>query len=185
MDDDALRRLLIGWTADARAEDELALRTSLHWKRQQAMGEATAAGLLLDLVERGTSVALLTSYGERYGGTLLAVGIDFLAVAQERQAPTLLLRTDCLAAVDVDTHPRSAGVPSNRSIPPGARSLGDVLADLADARARIRCKVRGETGRRAGSIAGVGDDLVTLHVDGPPPSTSFLTLAHLVEVLLD
>jgi len=68
---------LEGWLADARVEGSADARARERWLHTAAEADATFGGVLIDLAERGTAVAVSTSGGRRHHGGIEVIGADF------------------------------------------------------------------------------------------------------------
>ena len=126
MEDDHLRALLAGWTADVRAERARSVRDAEGWERRVAADEATCTGLVLDLADRRWPAIVTTTAGRSAGGRIEAVGRDFLAVVPEGR-PTVLIGLRWVAAVQLDLPAGSVGTPGSRTIDERAPGIADVL----------------------------------------------------------
>ena len=68
------------WAGEARVDDAAAERRRSSWLRRQDDESLTLAGLLIDLTERGQTVAVALDTGRRHHGSIAAVGPDLLAL---------------------------------------------------------------------------------------------------------
>lgn len=147
------------WAADARADEAVAARTRERWLAQQATEEATFAGTLVALAERVERVVLLLAGGARRTGVVTAVGDDFCEV-QDR-GRTVLVALDAVASVQL--HERRG--PASGSSAPGDRRLLGALALRCGDRPRVQVVTR--TGEAVGgTLTAVGEDVITLDLDG-------------------
>lgn len=168
------------WVAAARVEDAVGRRRRARWLRQQAEEEGRLRGVLAGLAERGDDVAVRTLAGRVRRGNVQTVGRDFVALALDPAVSLVALRA--VAAVTVP-----AGRSSIAGDHPLARSasLAEVLAELCAE--RERAVLLGDDGApvAAGVLRAVGRDLVTVALDGGrPPSTAYVPMAALAEVVL-
>src|SRR3546814_9710109 len=68
------------WVAEARVDQAAQGRARERWLRTIAEEEATFAGVLADLAERASGVALSTTAGRRHRGSIGGLGADFVAL---------------------------------------------------------------------------------------------------------
>ena len=68
-------------------------RSRRRWLENAATEEATLGGVLLDLAERRRPVIVRTLAGHRVAGPIIAVGADFVGVADSRLGDTLMPTT--------------------------------------------------------------------------------------------
>ncbi|HEY2332650.1 MAG TPA: hypothetical protein VGH94_12095 [Acidimicrobiales bacterium] len=124
-----------------------------------AAESATFVGTLVDLAEGRAHVSLRTRGGRVHAGVIELVAGDFVVV--EGGAGQLWCRFSAIAGIRVG----AGSAPAS-----GARSgldllLVDALALLVEDRPRIALELQsGES--LAGELAGVGVDVLTLHLDG-------------------
>jgi hypothetical protein len=81
------------WVADGRVDEAARARSRRRWLENAATEEATLGGVLLDLAERRRPVTVRTLVGHRITGPIIAVGADFIAVADARLGDTLMPTT--------------------------------------------------------------------------------------------
>ena len=158
---DSLEALL----ADAVAAEAARQRSGERMLRQAAAEEATFAGVLVDLAERGERVAVRTVGGRVHRGVVRAVGRDFAVVQSETRTstdtggPRVFVR---LAAVtSVRTTDTPADVTGDRR-PPLDTSLAAVLGGLAPDRPRVQVGVAGEGAYITGELVSAGFDVLVL-----------------------
>ncbi len=166
------------WVADARVEEAAAARSRQRWLRAQAQEEANMAGLMASLGEQDHPLTLATSDGRSHTGRLLSHGRDFYAVEGSSTGRITLIASRALAVIR--PHP-SGMIPSERRAKPLAVSLDQVLGSLAGERRRISV-VAGVSQHLAGELRSVGDDVMTLLLDGEPPTTAYVQLERVSEV---
>ena len=176
-----LRRLLADAAADAAARERSQERTL----RAVAESEATFAGVILDLAERGTTILVRTIAGRLHRGRVVGVGASVLALQDGGRPPVLLTVAGVTSARPdpaVDDHglERATDVSGNRPAPIDV-PLGQLLAVLAEDRPRVQVAVPGDE-PVAGELRAVGSDVVTLRLDGR--RLVHLRLAAVVEVVL-
>lgn len=179
------------WAAEARARDAVDARVRERWLRRQAEDEATFAGVLLDVAERGAAVVVVTTGGHRLVGHVEVVGTDFAAV-RTAGARTTLVTLTAVAAVRL-----SRGGPGGRGgnrLAPAADArlegraravivtVADVLAHAVAQRPRVQ--VQAGSGLVVGELRAVGTDVVSVHTDGDPPGLAYVRLASVSEISL-
>lgn len=151
---------LYAFVADARARNAADIRRRTRWLQHQLREDATFAGLCRDLESSGVPVELSLSDGRTHRGHVAGVGADVVAVVT-LDGTTVYIATS--AAVGV----RAIAVASSadREVIGGdvtvheSQVFNDVLADLADLRARVVIgTVSGRTYR--GTLASIGPDVV-------------------------
>jgi hypothetical protein len=179
VDDEVLRRLL----DDATLEANRTSRRHQRWLRQAAEGDATLAGVLVDLAERGSEVTVQVAGGGHRFGRILAVGGDHLVLREPASGggDDRLIRLDAVVGVRPDATGRSLlGIDRRRPSEP------ELLAVLADAAADApRVAITTATGEVvAGRLRSVGADVLRLDLDGEPRSPCYLSAAALREVLV-
>jgi len=183
------------WVAEVRARDAVDARQRERWLRRQAEDEAAFAGLLLGLAERRAAVVVTTVGGRHHVGRVEAVGADFAALSTGGARITLVSLA-AVAAVKVAkaTGPRQgdsfgAGVAADARSPGGPPATGvtvpgvtmaDVIGHAVERRPRVR--VYAGAAQAGGDLRSLGADVVTLQIDGNPPSLAYLRLASVSEL---
>jgi hypothetical protein len=181
------------WAAEARVDEAARQRTRERWLLQQAEEGGRFTGVLCDLAERGTAVALRTRAGRQHRGRVRAVGDDFVAVDPGSSGSSDGTGgTDgsgavfvALAAVSsVRVMPGSATAPTgDRAVRTGLR-LAEVLAGLAAERERVRIVARDGGDAIAGSLRSVGLDVAVVRLDGRDPATVYVPIPAITELTL-
>jgi hypothetical protein len=173
---DDLTADLARWLAEARVDEAAASRARETSLRRQAGEEATLAGVLLDLAERGTPVLVEVSGGRRHRATVRAVADDFCALRTEPATEVLVAYAGITAVLPLDPADLVAG---DR---PRALDMTLVEALLALLAERPRVLVAGLDGRlRTGELRSVGRDVVVLRTDGDPRHV-YVPVASIAEV---
>lgn len=184
------------WVAEARVDEAALRRARERWLQEVAEQEATLAGVLADLAERGGPLTLHGRGARRHHGRLRLLGLDFVVVG-------LPSGTDVLMVIDSLTSVRTAPAvelaigdengPIRRdadgirrdadgNIAIGLR-VHDVLAELAADRERVvLVTADGET--LTGQLRSVGHDVAVLRTDAEPRATAYVALAAVAEVVL-
>ena len=165
------------WVAEGSVDAAARARTRQRWLERQAAEEATVSGVLIDLAERGRPLALTTATGHRSLGPVVAIGVDFVVVREDRLGDVVipLSRLATVKAAPGD------------GAPTGDRPLGfeimlaDALVELAADRPMVVAAVGSEEIR--GELRSAGFDVVAVALDGPRRDLihiSMATLDHLV-----
>ena len=147
------------WAADERINDAVRERSRERWLRQQALEDATLAGILTDLAERRSEV-VVTTRTRQVAGRLLGVANDFL-VLEDRERAGVLVATGHLAGISPLAGDARFSDPSGDRSPPLSLNLLDALVMLAADRSPVRLGLTdGEV--VLGDLMAVGRDVVTL-----------------------
>ncbi|MDW3218680.1 MAG: hypothetical protein R8F63_08700 [Acidimicrobiales bacterium] len=147
---------LADWIAEGRVDAAAADRARGRWLERQAQEDATLAGVLLDLAERGRPVAARTVGGRLVRGPVTALGADFLVIREQRLGD-VMVPLGTLATVRA-----APGDPP----PVGARPvsfaivLAEALVELAADRPTVVVAVAGEELR--GELCRAGRDVVAV-----------------------
>lgn len=179
---DAVGSRLERWLADARVEDAARRRSAERWLRQQAEEEATFAGVLVDLAERGENVAVHTGSGRAHRGRLSLVGDDFVRV-------TVPAAGDVLVALEVVSSVRvQPGLPlvTGDRVVSSRLTLAEMIVGLAAERERALFVPVDGRDPVCGTVRSVGQDMVVvlLERDGRSGAgTAYLPLRAIGEVV--
>lgn len=168
------------WVAEARVDEAAAQRSRERWLREVAEQEATLAGVLADLAERHTAVAVRTSAGRQHHGTIQVIGADFVALRLASGAEVLLAVRGLGA---VRTAPDVEAALGDRALATALR-LADVLAELAAERERVVLVTTSGDDAIAGELRSVGQDVVVLRTDAERAGTAYVPLAAIGEVAI-
>lgn len=179
-DDDALYGELRRWVGDARAADAADDRVRMRVLRQISEDEATFAGIVLELAERGSAVTVRTAAGRVHRGRIVAVGRDFL-VMREGDTPPVFVPTSAATTVRPASADRGESVVGGRR-PPLDATLAAVLSGLAGDRPRIHLAIVGDSQVVAGELRTVGTDVVVLR--GDDGGNVYVHLAAVQEVVV-
>jgi hypothetical protein len=170
---------LESWVATSSADAAVDGRRRSRGLAAQAAEEATLAGLLLDLAERGALVVITTTGGRQHRGAVVLVGQELVVVDTE-PAGVALVRLDAVAGVR--TAPGSVPVVGDR--PPHLRvGWVEALAVLAVERPRVRAALAGGASW-VGELRAVGVDVATIRLDGDAALT-YLAVHAIEDVVLD
>lgn len=150
-------------------------------RREVAAAVATWVGTLRDLAEAGRVVTILTGSGRAHRGRLAAVGLDHVAV-EVQPVGTALLRLDTVRAV------RPEPVPD---LPPamGDRSWSQQwelpvwFERLLELEVRVSLVLDGVPEAQPGRLVALGEDVLTLRLDGRDRGLVYLSIDAVSEVL--
>ena len=172
------------WAADARVAEAARLRSRERWLRLQAEEESTVTGVLADLLEAGLPVTLHTRSGGRHGGTIRAVGADFVAMGPEGGRGSLGREVVvALAAIaSVRTRSGAADVLGDRRVV-GRLRLAEVMAGLAADRSPVRV-VTVDAGAITGVVRSVGQDVAVVRGAGDHAGTAYVPFAAISEIVV-
>lgn len=145
---------------DARADAGAGARARERSLRRQATEGATLAGTLVDLAESGAGVSVWTVAGRRLEGTLLAVGADFVLLAD--RGDHVAIRLDAVTAVRPHPGHRAGPASGDRSAELDLTFV-ELLARLVDDRPEISVGAAGGDSV-AGVLEAVGADVLTVRV---------------------
>jgi hypothetical protein len=175
-----LTRRLADFAASSRADDAAAARAREGFLRRTALEEATFAGVLVDLAERGSPVLVVGAGGRRHRGVLRSIGADFVGLRTPDGRDVLLAHRGIASVRPAGRAPEAAGDRAT-TLPLG---LGEALAVLAEDRPRVLVlTVPGDEGL-AGLLTSVGRDVVAVLLDGGDRRTAYVALAAVAEVTL-
>ena len=165
------------WVADARIDAAAEQRSRERWLRTAAEHDATFGGVLLDLAERRSSVAVQTAAGRRHHGAIEAIGADFVALRKPSGGELLL----ALRAITVlRAGPTDVAV-GERVVTTELR-LVEVLGELAADRARVLLVAQSADDVVSGELRSVGIDVATVRADGDPPMPVYVRTDTISEV---
>jgi hypothetical protein len=175
--DDSFGDALARWAAEATVDEAARSRARERWLRIQAEEEASLAGALVDLAERGRPV-LLDGGAHRLRGLIVGVGADFVAMRSDAGQQVLVP----LGAVEVVRAQPGSEVIGDRS-----STLDVTLATVLGPIAADRTEVLVHTDRQAvrGLLRAVGGDVLRVRSDGDPPAPVWVPLAAVRMVVLD
>ena len=176
----SLSARLEGWLADARVDGSADGRARERWLQMAAEADATFSGVLADLAERRSTVALTTTAGRRHHGAIEVLGADFVSLRVAAGA-------EVLVALRAVASVRSIG-PADAAVGEQAvvttLTLGEVLSELAAERTRALLVTGDGHDAVAGELRAAGQDVVTVRTDAQPPGTAYVRLASVAEVAL-
>jgi hypothetical protein len=171
---------LARWAREAVADEAVRARARERWLRQAAEEEATFAGVLLDLAERGTPVAVAGRGRRRHRGTVAAVGADFLGLRLADGGQVLLAFH---GVASVRSEPRAEPTAGDRPVEVDV-GLAEALGAVAAERPRVLVVTAADTEGIAGELRSAGRDVLVLRLDGPTRATAYVPVAAVVELRL-
>lgn len=181
---EGLTQRLERWAADARIEEAVRRRTRERWLAQQVTEEATLAGVLADLAERGVDIALQLRSGGAERGRVRVLGVDFVALAVPGgvggQVTEVLVALREVGAVrTLPGEPLSAG----ENVGGCRLTLSEVVIELAAERQQVVLGLSGAHEVIAGTLWTVGQDVAVVRVGGSgSPATAYVALDAIVQV---
>lgn len=174
---DGLTEALHRFAAEAQVGEAAASRARQRWLEQQAIEETTFAGVLADLADRGRAVLVHTTAGRRHRGLLRALGSDFMSISTD-------VGSDVLVALDavtsVRSQPRDGAAHSGRAVSLEL-TFAAAVAALAEDRPRLAVATTDETTVN-GELRAVGQDVLTLRVDGDTRANVYIPLGAVTDV---
>ena len=174
---DDLTSALQRFAAEAQVGEAAASRARQRWLQQQAVEETTFAGVLTDLAERGRPVLAHTTAGRRHRGLIRAVGTDFVSISTDTGADVLVATH---ALTSVRSQPRDTAAHSGRAVSL-AMTLADAVAALSEERPRVAIATTDEATLN-GELRAVGQDVVTLRVDGDTRANVYVPLGAVTDI---
>jgi hypothetical protein len=150
---------LHAWIAEGQVDEAARARARQRWLERQAAEEATLAGVLVDLAERGRPVLVTTRGGHRLSGPVRAVGADF-GVVRETRLGDVVFPIDRIGSI------RAApgdGLPAGTTPVTFGLTFGAGVTELAADRPHVVVSAAGETHR--GTLASAGADVITVLLD--------------------
>lgn len=177
--DDFMKQLTT-WANDVQVVEAAQSRRRQRSLQQQAEESSTLVGMLVDLAERGTTIAIRTMRDVVHTGIPAVVATDFVLVRNERV--DVLVRLADIATVRVD--PSVAARPATGDRPAALTlTFFDALFGMVHARPRVVVGLLGAAQDLLGELQSVGTDLVSLRADG---SAALVHIPHdaIVEVTL-
>lgn len=169
---------LAAWAAEARVDEAAAARSRERWLRQVAGEEASFAGVLIDLAERGSPVVAAGVGGRRHRGVVVAVGSDFVALRTPVGRDVLLAVT----AIGALRPEGGADASAGDRVVTVELDLAGALATLVPDRPRLLLVPRSGDDGVAGTLRAVGRDVVVLRTDGSPAATVYVPVGAIAEV---
>jgi len=165
------------WIADGQVDEAARARSRRRWLENAATEEATLGGVLLDLAERRRPVIVRTLAGHRVAGPIIAVGADFVGVADARLGDTLMPTTRIATVQPAPGDDLPAGDRRHDVV----LAFGDALMELAAERPEVMVGVGDETLR--GELRTASSEVVTLVIADErrePISIALTAIDHVV-----
>lgn len=169
-------------TDRAALSEAVAARERERGRRERAAEVATWEGTLRDLAERGTHVVIRTAGDLVHRGVVLAVGIDHVAVRLASGA-TVLLAGDTLSSVRPEPGTVAPVAMGDRERSQD-RTLVEALALMIEDEPELVLGLRGTTDPMAGTIMGLGEDVVTVRMSGGDRPVAYVPVAAIREIVL-
>lgn len=173
---------LVRWAAEARVDEAGRARARQRWLRRQAEEEATFGGLLVDLAERDKPVVVRTASGRRHRGRVAAVGTDFVLLGGETRHWVLV---PLEAITTVRPVGAGGGAAAGHRAPALDLLLGEALDAMAGDLARVAVTAVGDPDPVAGDLEAVGDDVLTVRLDGGAAGRAYIRLGAIAEIAVD
>jgi hypothetical protein len=151
--------------------------------RQRATELAGWSGTLRDLAEAGTAVTVRCRSGRVHHGVLLAVAEDFVAL---RLPGGQLVALAGQAVTSVRPEPGSRAAPAMGDRDRAQdRTLLEVLDRAVAERRRLALSLDGSPEVLQGVLAAVGEDVVTLRLDGRDRDVVYVRAGAILEVVVE
>jgi hypothetical protein len=145
---------------EARADEAARARSRERWLRQQTTEQATLAGTLVELAERGCPVTVRIANGRVHSGTIIAVGTDFGLVRAGVDAYLALDGIAWIRPTDPDVPPATGERAAALDL-----TMVELLHRVAPERPRVLLSLRGDPEPVTGQLIAVGVDVLTLRMD--------------------
>jgi hypothetical protein len=173
----------LGLTDEARVRAAVMARSAERQRRERAAELATWVGTLRDLAEREVAVVVRVVGDHAHRGRLAAIGVDHVAIGLG--SGTLALVS--LAAVrSVRPEPgRPAPVAMGDRERSQDRTLLEVLDHVLADHGRVAIGLLDLADPLTGVLIGLGEDVLTVRVDGAGRDVVYAPSAAVREVLLD
>lgn len=170
---------LTRWAAEAAVDEAAQARSRRRWLQRQAEEETTFASVLADLADRGRPVLVQMANNRRHRGSIEVLGVDFVGIRTDTGV-------DVLAALDriasVRGGPRDEAALSGRSVAMRLR-LSDAVAAMAEERPRVTVATAAD-GAVNGDLRSVGQDVVTIRVDGDTRANVYVPIGAISEIAI-
>jgi hypothetical protein len=167
---------------EARHDEAVRARTRRRWLDQQGLEEAGFVGTLVDLADSGRLVVLRTETGRVHQGWLGEVAGDHCTVETTAGRPVVVALAAVAAVQPRNPLARERAVGDRR--PTSSRTLREQLQRLAWSQPRVVVTTRGAADALSGELVAVGQDVVTLSLDGAGDRTCFVRLDAVAEVVV-
>lgn len=167
----------------ARQEAAAAARAERRARLERASEIATWRGTLRDLAERQLPVSLRVRGTRTRRGRLVALGADHLGV-RTPAGQLVLVRLDAVRTVRPEPGLAAPVATGDRDRIDGRRIV-EVLATQFEERRRVALGCDGWEEPLVGELAALGEDVLTMQLDGAQRDVIYLPLAAVVEVVLN
>lgn len=151
---------LAGWVAEGRVDAAAAARARQRWLERSAAEEATLAGVLVELGERGHTVTVRTVGGNSVRGLVAAIGADFVVLREDRRGDVILPLS---SVATVRGAPGDEPAVGDRALSL-VIVLAEALVELAADRPEVVVSVGGH--ELCGKLRSAGQDVIAIAVDG-------------------
>lgn len=149
-------------------------------RRERAADLATWIGTLRDIAERRLLVAVTSGSGRVHRGSLIAVGVDHIAIRQTAGSMVLV----ALAAIRMVRPQPGAGVTATGDREHAQdRTLPEALSRIAEERREVAIHLADVEDGLQGKVLGFGEDVVTLRLMGPARGVVYIPIGAVEEVL--
>lgn len=148
------------WLSELQVEQAARDRARRWSLRQAAREEATLAGLIADLAERGRPMLVDVASGRHHRGRVRLLGDDFCALRTTSGTETLI---SFGAITAVRPQPGEAGALGDRTATT-ATTMAAAAARLAGLGLEVQVVRRGDSTWVTGDLASVGRDVLVLRV---------------------
>jgi len=169
-------------TDRSTVRDAVAARGRERDRRDRAVEVATWQGTLRDLAEREEHVVIRTAGDLVHRGVLLAVGIDHVAVRFANRT-TVLLAADTLRSVRPEPGSTAPAAMGDRERSQD-RTLIEALALMIEHGPELVLGLRDMTDPVAGTVIGLGEDVVTVRLSGEDRATAYLPVSAIREIVV-
>ena len=158
-----------------RVREAGAARARRRWLEAAAAEEATLAGVLLDLAERGGTVSVGVAGGGLVLAEVVGVGAD-VVVLDRGQGPLVLVPLRAVAAV----RPLEGPLPLGDRPAPDGPHLVDLLARSGERQEPVVLRL-GDGTTVAGVVESVGADVLRVRAEDPALGSTYVSVTSIGE----
>jgi hypothetical protein len=170
---------LTRWAAEGQVDEAARARSRERWLQKQAEEETTFVSVLADLAERDRAVLVQMANGRRHRGTVAVLGIDFVGVRTDTGVD-VFVALDAIASVR--SGPNDSAALSGRTV--ALRLLlSDAIVAMAEDRPRVTVATAAD-GVVNGDLRSVGQDVVTIRVDGDTRANIYVPMHAISEIAI-
>lgn len=167
------------WAAEAQVDEAAGARAREQWLRRQAAEATTFASVLTDLADRGRPILVQLTTGRRHRGVIRVLGVDFVGLRTDAGTDVVV----ALGAIaSVRSGPGDSEAWSGRTVALRLRLVGAVAA-MAEERPRVTVGTGAEAAVN-GELRAVGDDVVTVRVDGDTRANVYVPITAITEIAI-